>query len=111
MRQFNLVGGGERTRGGAAADFIDDLERFIRDLTSQKDIGQPEAGVEVVRFELKDARELQRRLAEKALRRECLPEAKTNVRLIDRSIHGQQCVPGPIPAKFFLKRFYRFRRF
>ena len=58
--EFDQVGGGQRTRGLSRADFSRYFERFIRNLTGQKRLGQPQAGVQVLGIELQNAGELQR---------------------------------------------------
>src|SRR2546426_7448570 len=91
-------------RGLAGADFAGDLQRLLRELAEQKNVREPEAGLEVVRFELKNPRELQCRLSEEALGRERLPETQTDAGVIDGSVDGEQGVPGLVTAKFLFQR-------
>ena len=103
--QFDQVGDRQRMRGLSRSDFADDLQGLVWALTGQEGIGQPEAGFEVVRFQLNSALELQSRLSVQALGREGLPEAESNARIINRSVDSEQRVPIPVPADFFLDRF------
>ena len=108
--QFDQVGRRERLPGPASASLAGDFQGLVGPLHGQKGICQPEARLEIVRLELENATEYQRRLSEQALGRENFSESETNSRIVNRSVHRQECVPRSVPSDPLLERLFQHRR-
>ena len=92
-------------RPGWAADLFDQLERLAGQPADDIQLGEPDAGEEILRGQCYDALKLRRRLAVEVVAHEHPAFDEAEIGFVERAVLPHDLVPSPILAEFIFDGF------